>query len=329
MKCKNCFQEIDSSHKKVICSSCNTQLHKECAIKENNKYLCDVCYTVKEEDKEKEPIVIPEIIRRSHIETYRSCPYKFYLEIIKDITPSENNIYAQVGIDLHKLFEQASKNDNYVEKNMFESFNKIWNNYDSTRFNDEEQYNILQERSIMCIKNFYKVLPNLPTEPFSTEDTIVFNIGDNLPKVQTTSDRIDLVNDELEVIDWKTGKTMVGNKLSTDLQAPLYIYGIRQKYKLPIRKFTFHYLQDNKERTFERITNEDYVCRVKKREYYINITNAIREVQSIFSQINKNNFKIPYNTKKMYFACKMCFLQKEGYCKGADVQSWILCNKGE
>ena len=74
---------------------------------------------------------------------------------------------------------------------------------------------------------------------------------------------------------------MVGKKISSDLQAPLYIYGVRQKYNMPIRKFTFYYLNENKTRTFTRVTNDDYLCVVRKREYFFNVTDAVREVQKI------------------------------------------------
>ena len=237
-----------------------------------------MCYTVKSEDNSNlfdESIIIPEVIRRSYIETYKSCPYKFYMEVIKGIE-APINPYAQVGIDMHKLFDKACNDKNFKYKQMLDEFSKVWYNYNPTMFSDEQQKLMLYNRSLNCIKNFYEVLPTLPPQPHSTEETIEFSIGDDLPKIQTTSDRIDLIDGELELIDWKTGKVMVGQRLSSDLQVPLYIYGVRDKYKMPVRKFTLYYLEDNKTRVFERVTNEDYVCKVKKREYFINITDAIR-----------------------------------------------------
>ena len=45
---------------------------------------------------------IPDVIRRSHIETYRSCPYKFYMEVIKGMEQGDT-IYTKMGTDL-RLF---------------------------------------------------------------------------------------------------------------------------------------------------------------------------------------------------------------------------------
>ena len=99
---------------------------------------------------------------------------------------------------------------------------------------------------------------------------------------------------------------------------------------MPVRKFTFYYLKDNKERVFERINNDEYQCMVGKRKYIINITDKIREVQSIFSQIKKGNFNIPINTSGMHYTCKTCHIASQGLCAGADVQVWNqFQNKGE
>jgi len=323
MICKNCNQEIADLRTVVKCSVCNAILHKDCRIKEGETFYCDNCYTVKTETPESPypDLIIPDTIRRSYIETYKSCPYKFYLEVIKGVS-EDAGIYAQMGIDLHELFEKACNNHTFTQNDMTKEFATKWNAYPDSMFENTEQKDKLALRSLTCIANFYKVLPTLPYTPFKTEEKIVFDVGKGIPNISTTSDRIDEVDGELEVIDWKTGKTMVGAKFSTDLQAPLYIYGIRNKYKKPIRKFTFYYLNEDKIRIFTRTTNDDYICKVRKREYHINITDAIREVQAMFAKIVNKKFNIPFDTRKMFFTCKMCHLQKNGICKGADLESW-------
>jgi RecB family exonuclease len=143
-------------------------------------------------------------------------------------------------------------------------------------------------------------------------------------------DRIDEVNGELEMHDWKTGRVMVGQKLSSDLQAPLYIYGTKLHFSKPVRSFTFYYLNENKTRTFTRSAEDPnvYICTVNKRQYKINILDGVREIQRVFSQIKKGNFNIPQDTKKMHFTCKMCHLKKQGICEGADLQSWNQAKEG-
>lgn len=324
--CKNCFLPIDDLRTAKHCTICNALLHKECAIKEDGKFYCDVCYTVKESEGNKVEIEIPDVIRRSYIDTYDACPFKFYNEVILGVE-SEPHIYNQAGIDLHELYCKASNDDKFHIKEMKAIFDEKWNNYDEKLFdvawqvNRQKLYNSL----VNGIDTFYHINNKMP-KPFRTEEQIIFDVGDGMPKVSSTIDRINEVNGELEVIDWKTGAVMVGQKLSNDIQAPLYIAGVEKVYKKPVRKFTFHYLEDNKERVFERYDSENYVCQVNKRQYFINPNDTVKRVQAIFTKIKNGQFNIPIKTNHMYYTCKMCHLPKLGICKGADVESWKQYN---
>lgn len=322
-QCSNCFASIPDMRSATRCDTCNKSLHKDCAIVDGGTF-CDVCYLVKQEEGNKEmAFEVPEVIRRSYIETYRTCPYKFYLEVIKG-NDSGKTIYTQLGIDLHDLFDRACNDKEFTESMMKYEFISIWDKYEKELFDNEEVEEKMYQRGIECITAFYKLLPTLQTKPFVTEETIQFSIGENLPLVQITMDRIDEVDGELEIMDWKTGKTMTGMKLSTDLQPPLYIKAVIERFKKPVRKFRLFYLQEEKEREYVRNPSnpEEYICTVKKREYKINLTDAVREVQHLFSQIIKGNFNIPRDTKKLYFSCKMCAQLKNRKCQGAEQESW-------
>ena len=96
-----------------------------------------------------------------------------------------------------------------------------------------------------------------------------------------------------------------------------------------VDSFTFFYLKEGKVRKFVRSNNGEFVCTVGKREYFIRTKDMISEIQRLFSHIKKGNFKIPQDTKKMFFPCKMCHLKEQGLCLGADQQAWIQLNGGE
>lgn len=278
-------------------------------------------------------IQIPEVIRRTYIETYRACPHKFLKEVIEGNTQPPTS-YTQIGIDLHEIFDQACNDPAYPKEIAVSSMEQSFKEYSDDLFNSgfsSDNRTDMWERTINSINTFFDtVLPALPHRPFTTEETIEFSVGDDLPNVQFTMDRIDEVNGELEMHDWKTGRVMVGQKLSSDLQAPLYIYGTQIHFDKPVRSFTFYYLNENKTRTFTRSTEDPnvYICKVNKREYKINILDGVREIQRVFSQIKKGNFNIPHNTSKMHFTCKMCHLLKEGKCEGADLQQWNQAKQG-
>lgn len=304
-------------------------MHNECAINDGGTF-CDVCYLNREEPK---PVfTIPDVIRRTYIETYRSCPHKFYKEVILGNTQPPTS-YTQIGIDLHEIFDKACNgtgNRDTAFEEMIIKFEEYSDELFSSGFSSDNRSD-MWDRTTNSVDTFFSVvLPSLPSRPFTTEETIEFSVGEELPNVQFTMDRIDEVDGELEMHDWKTGRVMVGQKLSSDLQAPLYIYGTQLHFNKPVRSFTFYYLNENKTRTFTRdITDPDrYTCRVGKRDYHISLLDGVREIQKVFSQIKKGNFNIPQNTSKMHFTCKVCHLKKQGSCEGADLESWNQARTG-
>lgn len=320
--CKNCFTPVDG-RSDVQCTQCNSPLHKDCAIKEDGAFFCDVCYTVKEETPVTIEWDLPEHIRRTYIETYRTCPFKFLKEVLEG-EQQPPTCYTQIGIDLHELFEKAVNDRSFHKNQMEEAFAVYWMGYTDDLFESPKQKSDMAIRAQDSIDTFYNVLPSIPM-PFTSEETIHYSIGDDIPLVEFT---MDLVTENalgnLDMHDWKTGGVMVGQKISSDLQAPLYIYGVQKHFNRRVDLFTFYYLKDNKTRVFQRVDDDNFVCLVGKREYKINLTDAIREVKGIFAQIKKGNFNIPRDTKKMYFPCKMCHIKKVGKCKGADEQPWFM-----
>lgn len=335
--CASCNMALTSQadcKQTIFCSICEKPIHKDCVIKEEEKLYCDTCYTIKTEEKStyQTEITIPEVIRRSYIELYRACPYSFYQQVIKG-TEVPFSCFAQVGIDLHEIFYQASLHQVTNKEDAISLFKPMFEGYNDELFeNDlhlyknktlEELKQDMWKKSVSSLTTFFDiVLPQLPTTAFALEEKIVFDVGSKLPKVSITMDRIDEVDGELEISDWKTGSVMVGNKISNDLQAPLYIYAIRKHFDKPVRKFTFYYLDENKVRVFERVTEDNYTCKVIKKEYKINITEQIQGVQKVFEQIQKGRFNIKSDFKSMYFTCKMCGLKKMEICKGAEDRVW-------
>lgn len=300
---------------------CEGHLHKECAIKEDGEHYCDTCHIIKSSSPKKLSFELPEYVRRSHIETYRLCPYKFKMEVLEgNVQP--DTCYTKVGNDLHELFEKALHDRSYTHQNMTADYAKLWNEYPEDLFETSKQKEDMAKRAEDSIKTFYTTLLSIPM-PFVTEKTIFYSIGEGLPEVRFTMDLI-VENEQgnLEMHDWKTGRVMVGQKINTDLQAPLYIYGVEKHYGRQVDSFTFHYLNEGKTRTFHRVSENVYECQVRNNKYRIDLINAIREVKSLFSHIVKGNFDVPKNPKYMKHACNICHIRKAGLCSGAEEQVW-------
>lgn len=317
--CKQCGTKLDWSNS-TLCCKCGVPLCEDCALK--NNYKCEKC-------SDKAKIVLPDVIRRSHIEDYKACPYYFKLEVIDGHEPSQH-VLARLGSDLHELYEKVQKgvigfDYDVLEHNSLKLIKEIMKDYP-----DEDEQKLI-DKSKICNRNFIKVYPTLG-KPISFEERIYFPIAKDLPKVTIAYDRLEIdLNGDLHIIDWKTGKILSGKKLTTDLQPALYLKAVESKYGKMPKSFKLIYLGDvdkdgnYKERVFTSLDGNKFVCKVGKKEYIQDVNEQIRTVQKLFSQMKRGHFSIP--EKPDYFKCKMCSFKERGLCQGSDMESWKQINE--
>ena len=320
--CNSCSFPFMSGETMAVCSKCEKATHPFCTIKDGDERLCDPCYNLSVEEANVTKYELPERIRRTYIEVYRTCPNKFRWEVLEG-NRQPDNPYTRVGIDLHDLFEKAVLDRSYTKEQMEAEYEIMHaKQIEEGLYESNEEIEKFLLRASTSIKNFYETLPSIPPA-FTTEETITYSLGDDIPNVEFTMDLVtENANGNLDLHDWKTGKVMVGQKISSDMQAPLYIYGVQKHFGRIVDSFTFHYLNEGKTRTFTRVNDMIYECKVVKRSYYINLEDFVKEIRSIFGQMKKGNFNVPQDTKSMYFACKMCHIKENGLCAGADQESW-------
>lgn len=315
--CKQCGKELTWENK-TLCVKCGVPLCEDCALP--NKFKCEKC-------ADKKKIKIPEVIRRSSIEDYKSCPYYFKLHVIDGIEPKQN-VLARLGSDLHDLYEHIQRGD--VDISEIDS-QTDWIIAKITEDYPEYEEEKLWERANTCNESFVRLLPTLINEPIAFEERINFSIGKDLPQVTIAYDRLEKdAEGNLHIVDWKTGKIMSGKKLTTDLQPALYLQAVKEKYGVMPKSFRLIYVGDvdkkgnYKERVFTSIDDNQFVCKVGNKEYIQDISEQIKVVQKLFAQIKKGKFSIP--AKPDYFKCKTCYFRQIGRCEGVGIQEWKIVN---
>lgn len=329
MICSNCFTEINPNEEHVLSIMSGSPMHKDCANQcvkcgayitdeesLKNKFKCNECTEIK--------TLHIDHVRRSHIETYKKCPYEFYLEVVKGVE-KENNAYALHGIILHEIFEKYSLDNKLNKNNMYAEFKERYlKEVPQTNYSFKEKPHIYEEllkKGITAIDNFIEY-EKTAMPPFKTEMQIIFPIAGDMPKVSITMDRIEKTERGLKFIDYKCGKTFAGQKLSTDLQVPLYCLASKYEFgELPYA-FEFLFLSEGKTRLFELYGDNTYKCTVGKRVYEVQLTEAIREVKGIFSMIQKEQFNVTKNVTDWY--CEnMCYYKRNEACAGKLKQMWL------
>lgn len=332
-KCKNC-QRLIIAEAHTTCKKCGKPLHKDCAIKTKQGEYCDVCFETKNDISSQHKL--PEVIRRSNLDEYEDCPYSAYLNIIKNVeTPG--NSFAEIGIAIHSCFERY-----FVELHkpnrldLIRWFDELYSQIKDESFeagvqlykektveqHKEEMYNV----GLACIDNFLKLEDEQSMQAnrriISLERTIQFSVGDNYPLIQTTIDRIEEIDGEIEIIDYKSGSVMVGKDLQDNLQVPLYIIAVEKELNRKVKRFTLLYLRDGSTRVYERVDENTFRCTVKNQWYNVNLPRTIERVKMSLDKMQKGEWDVPTEFKKMYFKCKTCNKKRYGYCDGAESQVW-------
>lgn len=331
-KCKNCRRVI-TVEETTNCVVCGSKMHLACSIKTKKGRYCDSCF---EEEQDIKTFNMPPSIRRSYIDEYEKCPYSAYLDIIKGIE-IKNSSFAEVGIILHEVFEEYFKElHKPTKEEMINSFKLKFDTIDRscfefglTLYKDktlEEHISDMYQIGLTSIENFLKLDEEHSMQAnrklIDTEKTILLDIGESYPKVQLTFDRVDEVDGELEVIDYKTGNVMVGKELQDNIQVPLYILGVEKHYGRKVRRFVLHYLGENKTRVYERIDNDTFRCYVRNLWYNVSLSKTIERVKIDFTNMKQGKWDVPSDFKSMFFKCKTCPKKRYGYCEGAEGQIW-------
>lgn len=325
--CSNCYAPIINDEDIVYSIVDQAPMHKGCANKCEScgAYLTDLQFIrnkCKCVTQRKSTI---DIVRRSHIELYKKCRHAFYLECVKGVEP-QNNAYALHGIILHEIFDKYSKK---LKINKEHLMNDFLNRYDEevkeTNWSFAENKTLrdeLRDKGERAIDGFMAFHESVEL-PFITEENILFEVGEGLPKVSITMDRVD--KDEagnLHMYDYKCGKTFVGKKLSEDLQVPLYCYAMYKQYGSYPKSFTFLFVSEDTTRRYE-LTDEQvptYVCKVRNKAYTVVVEDKLEETRSILKNIQDEKYK--GMCSNLFHCSHFCYHKHVGNCSGAENNIW-------
>lgn len=345
MLCRNCDGYINKGEQFTSCSSCNTTLHEDCVFHcvQCNNILCDVC-AKQQKYKCKECYNIQhysmEFISSTMFESYLKCPNLFKHEfVINTLSEADKqNKYSVVGSMLHALFDKYSQIrplDGDVDAEMVTEYSKEFDKININLFDSEEDFWSTKATHLDTIRNWFRDEQNKPI-PLFTEQQLFVELHPALPKIRVTLDRINGVMNnpnEWEVEDYKTGKVYSSDKLTNNMQFPIYAMALRHLYGSSPKVMRFIFPQHTdangnvKTREFERVTDDVYVCSVKRGgTYSISLTERLQQMVNIYSEIKRGDFK--FNVSDDHFCSNFCPLGKTGQCNGLSTKWKIRSERG-
>ncbi len=234
----------------------------------------------------------------SQLNSFKTCPLQYKYQYILKI-PTTLSAAESFGITIHqtlqKFYIEFLKNKKVNQKNMLTIYEKTWIpiGYSSLA----HQTRMKKEGEKMLV-NFYKKFHSSSLEIIGLEKLFKIKIAKDI-YLTGKIDRIDRVNppnrrvnkNEIEIIDYKTGKKPNERELTKSLQLTIYALAANDKNlfnkKLENINLTFYYLQMPEKISLKR--NEEDLIKTKK------------EIINMVEEIRKNEF--PANPGKH---CDFC-----------------------
>lgn len=248
--------------------------------------------------------VIPKKFSFTQLKAFETCPYQYrFAHILK--VPTRGKGVFSFGKSIHQtlkdfyslvqkrmkpdLFSQGTKGINIVSlEELLGLYEKNWIDewYDSAAHMTSRK-----EEGEKLLKAFYIKHKDSLHAPKLLEQPFNIKIGEYTLK--GVIDRVDVIKkakggDEVEIIDYKTGKVPKSKKDVDMEQLILYAIASKEVFGDDPKKLTYHYLSESQEFSFE--PNVEEIKKVKDR-----VTKTIQEIK-------KSNFAA---TPSIY-TCRSC-----------------------
>ena len=246
--------------------------------------------------KPKQKIILPPYFSFTQFTAFKSCPYQYKLaHILKIPRPGSsslsfgktmhNTLYTFLKevsqkqgnqIDLFKKEAPQAIDFNQLKSRLMEIYKNSWiDEWYLTKEEKEEKFNLGKKILKEFLEDFTKNKPKIKTikQQLGLELGFYLKLMDNTIKGQI--DRIDeLEGDEVEIIDYKTGKPK--EKLSQDDKEQLLIYQIAAEDVLGLKpkKLTYYYLEENKKLSFSPSQEDKKMIKEKLLDYIEQIKNS-------------------------------------------------------
>ncbi|MCX8095247.1 MAG: PD-(D/E)XK nuclease family protein [Caldisericia bacterium] len=231
----------------------------------------------------------------SKIKTYLECPLKYYFlyELKLQEKPKP---YKSFGKSLHLTLSKFHSLPKYPSfDNLKEIYQKNWIN-EGFRNEEEEKKEFL--RGLELLKKYYYKNIFHYDKAYKVEKYINFKINEF--EIYGFVDRIDKINDDFELIEYKTGKYSIDfNSIglideSEILQMSIYYFAFEREFNKPPKFLSIYYLT----------LDFDYKKRIYLKEE--NLNKSLDLILNVGKKIKSGDF-----FKKENNFCKFCDFKKE------------------
>jgi len=191
----------------------------------------------------------------SKLDNYEKCPRQYWFSYVLEI-PGEGKTFFELGTTVHKALEQVAdrlrKGEPVSEAKALEMLKAVWRHsvYDSKAAEKKDW-----DDAVEMVKDFMARQAGRKGRILDLETWIELDLEGR--KLRGRVDRIDEIDGELEVLDYKTSQTPDKiEDLKQDFQVCLYKLGVEKLKGRKVRRVGMWYLRKDDTRLVE-LTDEE------------------------------------------------------------------------
>ncbi len=240
---------------------------------------------------------LPTYYSYTQLAAYEHCPYQYRLAHILKV-PARGKAAYSFGQTMHstlqKLFNLIKEKENLNQTDLFGSakaeagkkvdlaqilklYEESWIDY---WYPDKNEKAKNKKRGVEILKKFYEL--HRDNWPKVSGLETAFNLKINGETIYGKIDRIDRLDDGVQIVDYKTGAAKTEEKLDADKKLQLLIYQMAasQAMKENVKNLQFYYLDDNSELNFIGSDKDINEAKVK----------IIKKIEEIKKSVKNNDF---------------------------------------
>ncbi len=230
---------------------------------------------------------LPTYFSFTQFKTFESCPYKYRFSYLLKI-PTPGKAIFSYGSTIHNTLEKFLKSKTTDLKELIKIYEQEWiNDWYETKKQKQEYFESGKKSLELFLKDFKQFKPEvlLINEKPALEQS--FNLKIANTSIYGKIDRIDVLDDGVEIIDYKTGKAK--EKLDSNDKKQLLIYQLAAKEVLGLNPVRLTYYYTDKGQKLHFLGSDAEMEKEKQ------------DLTELISEIKKSDFK-----PSPGWQCKFC-----------------------
>jgi DNA helicase-2/ATP-dependent DNA helicase PcrA len=187
----------------------------------------------------------PLELNPSAVDSYRKCPQKYlfaYLWSLQEGAKATLTFGRVMHATIRRVMTELKKGNRLPFEEVQRLFETEWS---ASGFEDEYQEGEYKKDGLEQLRALHQTISEQTPEILDLEKTFSLPVENNV----LLKGRIDQINslgrNEVEIVDYKTGKAKKETEARRDLQLSVYAIAAKEILELNPVRLVFHYLQDN------------------------------------------------------------------------------------